>query len=489
MPVQLLSRRTVKALPIGVVVAVTLAAGAVGASARPTDGQEDRLGDGYALRKTKVLHACFAAHARGRSRDICVHWATRTADAPPKADANDNGRPDQVDRTIRTLKAAWRREVVGLRYRPPLRDGGPRRHQGPNRGIDVYLADVGFKSEYGYCTTDHRSPSQRKQRIAPAYCVLDNDFSDGQFPAPDVNGADALHVTTAHEFFHAIQFAYDYSQHDQWLREGTAVWMEDQVYGGVHANYDYLDESPLSQPEVPLNSFGAPDTGESPEYGAWIFWRFLSEYLGTDAVRQVWARVGRRKPPIRAVGAVSTAREPRRCIVYCTPGGLTDVLAEFHLWNLLTSQPVYFDRWFAPTSWSDLFAQTYEEEAAYGDAIQPVPSDAEFFLEQDTPATGSRRLSLDHLSARSVDIALPQGGPVRVQLDLPRPEQGGAATIVWADTNSVHSEPVLLDADGRGTFEVPEPTQSGSEFIVVLLHNASPSHDTRPYRYSARLLP
>ena len=463
--------------------------GAATASARPTDGQADPLGDGYALRKTKVKHACFAAHAPGRSRDICVHWVTRTADAPPKADANHNGRPDQVDRTIRTLKTVWRREVVALGYRAPHRDAGRRRDQGPNRGIDVYLADVGFKGEYGYCTTDHRSPGQKKRRIAPAYCVLDNDFSNRQFPAPDINGADALHVTAAHEFFHAIQFAYDYSHHDQWLREGTAVWMEGQVYGAVHDNYGYLDESPLSQPEVPLDRFGAADTGESPEYGAWIFWQFLSEYAGTDAVRRVWGRVARGESPLRAVGAVSTASEPQHCILYCDPAGLTDVLAEFHVWNLLTSQPIYFEHWFGSLQWRGLFTQTYQEEAAYGDAIQPVPSDAEFFLDGGTPTTGSRQLSLDHLSARSVDIALPQGGPVRVKLDLPRPEQGAAATIVSVDANSVHGDPVPLDAAGRGTFEIPQPSQSGAEFIVVLLHNASQSRDSAPYRYSARLLP
>lgn len=463
--------------------------GATTASARPTDGQADPLGDGYALRKTKVLHACFAAHARGRSRDICVHWVNRTADAPAKADANHNGRPDQVDHTIRTLKAVWQREVVELGYKLPRRDRGPRRHQGPNRGIDVYLVDVGFKGEYGYCTTDHRSASQRKQHTAPAYCVLDNDFSDGQFPPPDVNGADALHVIAAHEFFHAIQFAYDYSHHDQWLREGTAVWMENEVYPNVHANYSFLDEGPLSQPEVPLDAFGAPDTGEHPEYGAWIFWRFLSEYLGTDAVREVWSQVAKGKSALGAVEAAGAGREPRRCILYCTPAGLSDVLAEFHVWNLLTSQPSYWDRWFGPRLWRDLFTQTYSEESGYGDAIQPVPSDAEFFLQGNTPATGLRRLSLDHLSARSVDIVLPQGGPVRVQLYLPRPEQGAAATIVWADANSVNGHPVALDANGRGTFEIPRPSQIGPEFIVVLLHNASPSRDARPYYYSARLLP
>ena len=40
-----------------------------------------------------------------------------------------------------------------------------------------------------------------------AYCVLDNDFSAAEFGYPDPTLP--LRVTAAHEFFHAIQFAYD----------------------------------------------------------------------------------------------------------------------------------------------------------------------------------------------------------------------------------------------------------------------------------------
>jgi hypothetical protein len=37
-----------------------------------------------------------------------------------------------------------------------------------------------------------------------------------------------LKVTAAHEFFHAVQFAYDIGE-DGWLMESTATWMEEHV--------------------------------------------------------------------------------------------------------------------------------------------------------------------------------------------------------------------------------------------------------------------
>jgi hypothetical protein len=459
--------------------------------ARPTDGAADQFGDGYRLGKAGVRHTCFRLKARARrSRRICVHWAKRTRDAPPKTDANGNGRRDQVDHTIATLKAVWKREVAQLGYRAPRRDRGPRGGEGPNDGIDVYLADVGFDGLYGYCATDPRTAKQRRQRTAHAYCVLDDDFSEQQFPSPGVNGSKALHVTAAHEFFHAVQFAYDYSRRDQWLREGTAVWMEDEVYDGINAGYDFLDESPLSQPDIPLDEFGAPDTGERPEYGAWIFWRFLSEYFRSPGViRKVWGQVANGRRALDATSAVVEGRRPSYCLIRCGAVTFADVLAEFHAWNLLTSQPAYWDYWFGPTQWRTLFAPTYEEEAGYADAIGPVPSDAEFFLDGQHPTTGRRALSVDHLSERMVAIVLPEASRVRIDLDLPPKDRGSAASVVWVDGNGVNGQPISLDSTGSGSIDLPESTTPSPEFIVLLLHNTSASHDGEPYAYTARIVP
>ena len=78
--------------------------------------------------------------------------------------------------------------------------------------------------------------------------MVDNNYTEGIFRnhTPIQN----LKVTLAHEFFHAVQFAYDIGE-DTWLMEGTATWMEDQVYDGNQRQPPVPPEQPA---EVPLDS-------------------------------------------------------------------------------------------------------------------------------------------------------------------------------------------------------------------------------------------
>ena len=54
-------------------------------------------------------------------------------------------------------------------------------------------------------------------------------------------------VTAAHEFFHAIQFAYDYGE-DAWMLEATATWMEERVFDKVNDNRQYLPAGQVADP-------------------------------------------------------------------------------------------------------------------------------------------------------------------------------------------------------------------------------------------------
>jgi hypothetical protein len=209
---------------------------------------------------------------------VCVHYVASTVNAATLA---------QVTKTRDVMEQVWAAEVTARGYRTPLSDLSSSSDGGDAR-LDVYLADVGSDGLYGYCTSDDPDgpappfATQSSDWAVSAYCVLDNDFSPAQFPTntPDEN----LEVTAAHEFFHAVQFAYDFAE-DTWLMEGTAVWMEDEVYDVVNDNLQYLPWSPLHIPGSPL------DRGVSPyHYGAWIWWRYLSERFGPAIVKSVWTR-------------------------------------------------------------------------------------------------------------------------------------------------------------------------------------------------------
>ncbi len=440
---------------------------------RPTDGASDQLGDGYEHGARGVHHRCFAVGARGKRHLLCVHWVRRTRDRSSSA---------EVGATIRTLRHVWKVEVSKMGYRAPLADVGPRFGQGPNRGLDIYLEDVGSDGLYGYCIGDpprKRSAERRKRGRAHAYCVLDNDFATAQFPA-GVSGRPALRVTVAHEFFHAIQSAYEAAKRDRWLREGTATWIEDAVFDGVNANYTVLPDSPLSEPQVPLDAFQASDDGQDFEYGSWIFWRFLSEYYGSRAViRKVWEqaspRKGRNLDALEAVRAVvgHRARRPRSCLVICRPRSFRDVFAEF-----------------AARVRAYLIPEAFSEGPQYFQALhgQLAINDADFLLIEPGETTGYRQLRVDHLSNREAIATLNSNTltdpSVRVTLDLPR--RAAPSAVVFAfHPDGTASPPVSIPLDDQGNgsavFEASE--------VWLILANASGDRDGQRFRYRFEVEP
>ena len=125
--------------------------------ARPTS-PNDPNGDSYRApsRKTCGPH-------------VCVHWVSKTVDAPPSR--------AWVDVTLNTMEAVWKREVGGLGYRKPASDGT----RGGNAKLDVYLKDVGDQGYYGYCTTERGSPDTRS---SPPATASSTTTSPGRSSAP-----------------------------------------------------------------------------------------------------------------------------------------------------------------------------------------------------------------------------------------------------------------------------------------------------------------
>src|SRR5689334_1027204 len=196
---------------------------------------------------------------------VCVHWSTFGTNGATNAWALT---------TLNYMGRVWNREIGKLGYRAPLKDG----KHGGNGKLDVYLKDLGGQGIYGYCTPEFRGPTPR---TASGYCALDNDFSRSQFGIKPEN---ALHVTAAHEFFHASQFAYDYLE-DAWIMEATATWMEEQVADNVNDNRQYLPYGQLGNPTSPLDFFDQNGVGQ---YGQWLYFQYLQQLYGRGIVRKIW---------------------------------------------------------------------------------------------------------------------------------------------------------------------------------------------------------
>ncbi|GAB2969649.1 MXAN_6640 family putative metalloprotease [Nocardioides montaniterrae] len=236
---------------------------------------------------------------------ICIHYVKKSQDARNGVPREDDGRggtwsgrahngiPDVVEFDLKQLSRIDR-VYQRAGYRSPRGDGG----RGGDSRRDIYLADVGDNGVYGFCTTDDPKLNDdndgSKHYAVYAYCVLDNNYSKTKFPAhtPEQN----LEVTAAHEYFHAVQFAYDIDE-DQWFMEATATWAEDQLYTTINDNRQYLRLGPMGRPGQALDLFNS----DGHQYGTWIFFRFLTERYGAKQgimpklVKRMWQlAVGRR---------------------------------------------------------------------------------------------------------------------------------------------------------------------------------------------------
>ena len=399
--------------------------------ARPTDGASDPNHTGYHS-EADPISDCEVAPTSGSN--ICVTWARSTSDAPPSADGDRDGVPDQVERTRNIINSAWDRVVTQCGFRAPKRDGGRARQQGPNGKLDIYLTNLGQNGLYGYCNVDRHTV--RNGRDRPGFCVLDDDYSSDDFPlnTPHQN----LKVTVAHEFLHAVQLAYDFLE-DPWFMEGTAAWIEDELYDNINDNRQFLHRySPMTNPGTSLDHFG-----EGFSYGSWVWWRFLTERFPAEdgtglpvIMRSTWALAHHDDPQnpgtysLRAIAGAIAARDQK----------FTRVFADF-------GEAIRH-----PGSNGD-----FEEGAAYPSAG----------LVDSYNLSGSRRshprqtASMPHLTNWTVAFN-PRDGlragawRLRVVVDGPNRARGPFAQVtIYHSNGSITTRVVRLGTNGSGKAVVP----------------------------------
>lgn len=406
--------------------------------ARPTEGAADRFGHGYPA-AAPLKHDC--------SSQVCIHWVNdaQYEDAPDLADGPDsNTRPDWIDTNVATFDKVWKHIVDDLGYRAPLSDATSA-DSGPTEQLDIYLAELGGMGIYGYCTTD--DPDFSRWDVS-AYCVIDNDFKE--FPAGPLA---SLKVTGAHEFFHAVQFAYDVGE-DRWLMESTAAWIEDEVYDSINDNIQFLANSPLRQPGVPL------DYGDGGyQYGSWIFWKFLSEYFGSrgntdpSVVREIWEKADR-------------------------SAGAPDYYSLKGLQRVVLDRGVDLRTVFARFGAANRFAgRWYDEGALYADRGFEAPVTKSFTFSSSRRGIKPRAVEMNHLS--NSHLVFKRGSNLRgewrlrVKLDLPAAKRGSKATlVVHRKDGRVWWIPVKLNSAGDGQRSVPF-ARSKVKHVALTLTNAS----------------
>ncbi len=394
--------------------------------ARPTDGANDPLGNGYTVKSTKKCKSHF-----------CVHWVTSTADAPPSQ--------TWVNQMLNLMNKVWKKEINKLGYREPVKDG----NRGGSSKFDVYLKQIGDQGLYGYCAAERQKPGFKW--LASGYCVLDNDFAE--FPLTPMQSAQ---VTAAHEFFHAIQFGYDYGE-DPWLLEATATWMEERAYDDVNDNRQYLPAGQVMDPRFPLDYF---NVSGSQQYGNWPFFEFLSKRYGNGVVKQIWNKAAAFKgaPDMYSTEAVTSVVKPK--------GGFPKVYSEFVGANLVP-------------------AKFYPEGKAWtGTALW-----GEYNLSSSARKTGTHGVRLLHMSSGSYKINTDSSlkskkWSLKVKIDGPKSYRMPAAYVLVVKKGGLEKHYVKLNGQGNAQIKVPFSSKKVKSVYVSLVNASTRFKCGKSYAFS-----
>ena len=375
--------------------------------ARPSDRRNNVYDPVKWTAPTAYRHNDCQGSSAALALHVCVHYVSRGGD-------KDNATTSFVQQVSQTMEHVWNYETRTMGYKKPLNDVADGTIDNPDGRLDVYLADLHPAGVYGYCVADGSSIA----RHLPAYCVLDNNFLNY-----GISPINALRVTAAHEFFHAVQYAYD-ADEDPWFMEGTASWMEDEVYDSINNNIPFLAYSPIVYPWVPADL-----TGGFHRYGSWIFFKFASEYLrDRGIVRRFWQLADAGTSSRYSLQAIRTAVSART--------SWSSFFASFAAWN--TRQP-----------------HGYSEARRY-----PAPSWVRIATLGRRRAT-TRWVStyLPHLSSAPVEVVpsarLSPRRRLQIQAYLPPTARGSALLVQRRYRNgAVRNSLMRLNAQGDGRVRI-----------------------------------
>jgi len=377
------------------------------------------------------------------SAHFCVHYR------PNRSAASGGATLSQAQTTLTTMEYVYAKEVSAYGFRAPVADSDGK--------FDVFLDQLGDQGLYGFCAPDSNS------RVTTSWCGLDNDFAVSEFGIPPIN---ALRVTAAHEFFHAIQYAYDAGD-STWFLEGTAAWVEDEVYPAINDYVQYLNASQLRNWRQSLDYLGSLH-----RYSSVIFWKFLAErYRNPAVIRQIWEAA--------AVSAGNRNGIQATAAVIGSKG---------------SSLPVEFARYGV---WNTLYAGSYADRSKFptyrvsGCNKVRWCAWASGTLTKKGRDTGWLKVSLNHLSTAPLILRahskLPARSKLLVSVNAPNRARGSQARVqVRFKSGKVKRYVIRLGAAGNGSKRVafnPKYVRSA----IVTLTNGSTGWNNQTFKVRAKV--
>ncbi len=222
-----------------------------------------------------------------------IHFDTEGRHAVPPDDIDKNGIPDYVDSVAYYMEYSKRVYIDSIGYREPFLDG----EKGGGMDIyDIYLIDVGKEGFYGYAYLEELVESENGVERYSTYTVMDNDFSP--FDSSDFGGKkrptyletgiSAAKFVAAHEYHHAVQFAYADAYNTSVLHEMTSTWMEYRI---VPETYDFLQFPSHLLRHPSYYNFGEGQDSNNG-YPFAIFAEYAYILYGDNLLLRMWELIG-----------------------------------------------------------------------------------------------------------------------------------------------------------------------------------------------------
>ncbi|MFT3770808.1 MAG: MYXO-CTERM sorting domain-containing protein [Minicystis sp.] len=373
-----------------------------------------------------------------------VHFTRQGPNAVPAADTDSSGVPDFVEEVASVYEEVLTKYHDDLGFRPPVSDEGLADNGGDGR-FDVYLVDFAGKGDGNY--QNDTCDAQNKQ-ICAGYMVQENDFTGYGYPSTQV----ANRILGSHEFFHAVQAAYDIGQGSV-LAEGTAVWATEQFDPSLNDFEGFLPGY-LDNPDRPLDT-PLPGPVDPFSYGSAIFFEFLEEHYGAGTIRDLWARCDN-----GANGEADpmwiTELEP--LLQKKAQVSFADALSSFAVWNLFTGQNA------DPT-------RSY----LHGSAYPPVK------MNDETAPFQKDLLRVYYASAQYYRI-FPNGRPTMTAALIAHPDSPDDTkdlrVLLTARRGKEYDQVLRLADVSAGTETID--TNGADRLVVIVTNNATSGSSRRP---------
>jgi MYXO-CTERM domain-containing protein len=373
-----------------------------------------------------------------------VHYTRQGPNAVPAADANSSGVPDFVEQVGDVYEEVLSKYQGELGFRAPVSDQGMPDNGGDGR-FDVYLVDFAGQGD-GHYTTDVCGPANTS--ICSGYMVQENDFKGYGYPSTLV----ANRILGSHEFFHAVQAAYDDGQ-GAVFAEGSAVWAT-ETFDSTLSDFEgflpgYLDNTdrPLDQP--------LPGAVDPFSYGAGIFFEFLEERYGQGTVRELWERSEN-----GAMGVADPIWFEQIGPMLTKKAGVSfaDAFTEFATWNLFTGKFADPTRGYAKGKGYASVQMTDVVAPYSGDQLRVFYASAQYF-----------RVKPGDRAAMTAALVAPAGAP----------EEIDGLRVLLAVERGSSFDPVKTIADVSAGVDTIA-TDGAAELVVVVVNEREVKPSRKP---------